>query len=86
MNRLPKQINLGCGNVVKIEEVPRAVIQSAIGQDTEAAWSCEPPAGSQYIGVIFIDKTLPYRTRRALLYHELVHAAVDIMQWEIDAR
>jgi len=81
---LPSKLNLGCGNVVKIEQVPRATIQSAIGQDTEAAWSCDPPTGSSYVGVIFIDKSLPLARKRALLYHELLHAAVDIFQWESD--
>lgn len=81
---LPSKINLGCGNIIKVEQVPRATIQAAIGQDTEAAWSCDPPTGSSYVGVIFIDKTLPFTRKKALLYHELTHALVDIHQWESD--
>lgn len=82
---LPSKINLGCGNVVKIDQVPRSTIQSAIGQDTEAAWSCDVPADSSYVGVVFIDKSLSLARKRALLYHELAHAAIDILQWELDA-
>lgn len=82
---LPSKINLGCGNIVKIDQVPRATIQSVLGQDTQAAWSCGAPEGCSYVGVIFVDKTLSESRKRVLLYHELQHAMVDIFQWESDA-
>lgn len=79
---LPKKINLGCGNVVLVKEVPRDVMQSAIGLDTEAAWSVDVEDGASHVGIIFVDASLPMYRKRFLLYHELVHAANDICYWE----
>lgn len=81
---LPKKINLGCGNVVKVDMVPRTTIQGLAG-DLDACWVHEPPVGTAYIGVIFIDKSLNQAHQKEALYHELLHACVDLFQTIVDA-
>ena len=83
---IPSKLNLGCGNLIKVEQVPRATIQSLAGRDTYACWSCDAPEGSPYVGIIFIDKSLSLQARREAMYHELLHALVDVFQWTIDKR
>lgn len=82
---LPKKINLGCGHVIKVELVPRSTIQTLIGQDTEACWICDPPEGSSYFGVVFVDRSLPQAKQKEALYHELLHALVDVFQTVVDS-
>lgn len=82
---LPKKINLGFGNVVKVSLVDRATIRSLVGHDTEACWICDPPEGTAYVGVVFIDKSLSQAQRKEAFYHELMHACVDIFQTVVDA-
>ena len=82
---IPSKINLGCGNVIKVEQVARGLIQSTVGKDTEACWLCESPTNS-FVGIILIDKTLSQTGKEEALYHELGHAIVDIFQWAVDKR
>ncbi len=81
---LPKKINLGCGNVILIKEAERSVIIASAGKDTEAFWSVDTADGAGHVGVIMIDKSLPFGRKKYILYHELLHAVNDVMYWERD--
>jgi hypothetical protein len=80
---LPRKLNLGFGNVVKVEAVARSTIQTLGGQDTEAWW-CTPPTDSPFVGIIYIDKSLSLARQKESLYHELLHGCVDIFQSVVD--
>lgn len=82
--RLPKKLNLGCGNIILIKEVQRSVIQAAAGVDVEAFWSVDAPDAASHCGVIMLDQSLPLGRKKYVLYHELAHAVNDVMYWERD--
>jgi len=82
--QLPKKINLGCGNIILVKQVERTVIQGAIGEDTEACWLNECPNSTSAVGMILIDKTLSMAAKKEALYHEMMHAVVDVFQWAVD--
>ena len=82
---LPKKINLGCGNIIKVDLVPRSTIQTLVGHDTVACWVHEPPEGTSYVGVIFVDRSLSQAQQKEYFYHEMLHACVDVFQTVVDA-
>jgi hypothetical protein len=81
---LPKKINLGCGHVVKVDLVPRSTITTLLGHETEACWMHDTPDGTSFLGVIFVDRSLSQAQQKEALYHELLHACVDLFQTVVD--
>jgi len=71
--RVPKSINLGYGNIIKV----RLVSQSRL---KEVGRASEPLDGmwDDVSRVLYIDKNLSSEGRKQTFYHELIHIINDV--------
>lgn len=72
--RIPNQVVLPFGYVVKIVQLPDREYDDEAGNDSFASWFCEEKT-------IYLRKKRPIRKRRADLAHELLHACADWQVW-----
>ena len=70
---IPQRICLPFGYIVTVKQVPPtdpALHDTETGETLDGSWNSDTR-------VIAINKTLPMRRRRILLYHELQHGIAD---------
>lgn len=80
--RLPRRVQLGRGNIIKVAIVSPTVLREAFeDEDPDSTltggWDSE-------INTIFIRSDLPLARRWYVYWHELLHAVNDIMDRECD--
>ncbi len=76
MKRIPKKVQLGL-YYVRVVQVPSLQMNDIAG-DSEAAWAESLDTTDDCAGTIYIRSTEEPSHKWALLYHELVHAVLDI--------
>jgi hypothetical protein len=76
MKRIPKKVQLGL-YYVRVVQVPPLQMTDIAG-DAEAAWAESLDPESDCAGTIYIRSTEEPSHKWNLLYHELVHAVLDL--------
>ena len=71
--RVPKRINLGYGNIIKVSLVAqdRLKLIGRTGEPLDGIWD-------DVSRTLYIDKNLSAESRKQTFYHELIHIVNDV--------
>jgi hypothetical protein len=85
--RVSREVNLGCGAWIRVEQVPKGQLKAHISdQACEAFWSETYDTQDRYYGRIFLDRDLPKKYMRERYFHELKHAGISVWDRAIKDR